>query len=893
MGALIAGGGSGAVAASAHAGCERFRRTDPLLTGITRRELAKRVGFPDTSGTIPEARWVRAMAFERMVRADAFVSQLLTRAVGLLGMDRPRQVRRHDGNDNVGTTLKVLSQAHLKATFEDEAAMITRLAIPFLHLEDSPRATPVRPDFAIVAPRQQGEQTLGSWLIMGDAKDYERVRSRIDDGRMLKGFLQVALGAESAAEWSKLPDGMQVHRFGALAVPRNVYLRPQAVVEDLADHRAEVRARAAERLRAFEELEGDVVPETELPTYVGHMEATYDPRSCSTCNLFSFCREQLRTSSDPAAVLAEIGIDKPVRPAVLGLVDGTGEIGPAPARVIANVAATATGLPDWQDRKRVDPAGLPGTINVVLAKSDSAALGVHGIAVQRVDGTGTRPWQRASFPRTNATATRHRIMEMLGAAIREATAAGHLPVHLVVPDAPTADVLVSMADSLAGVELSRLRWARDEEEGRPLLTFDGEEATMPDPLSDDARRAVSFLLEEDRARALTLRRPLVNLRDVLASHLVTGGPAFDAGRLDYLVAWATAFGPVDHRQVSDDIAASYQTPGARLSAAASDDLHREGRPGVGDEAKYAELVNAALDYRIEVLGRALTVLGSRPDSKLRGAHRTLEADSQVVWGRRYALHASDLIRFSLTYRFWRNAQVEILEADVSCADRLCALEDYAYAADRARDAGVRGLAIARVVALDPIRLEVASRRIKAGTTVVALHVDGKPAIECAETTVKIQAGGFRIGQLSGATLGEDDEPGLIWEPVVRPDVALGTEVVLADTHEWLKAGMYADGHSIAVPRPSLDSRVAPGPDCTPTSFAADPKAHFWCCRPHTAAESARADEDAEKRARGELNPQTWPPVVDQENFDILTSEDEEPAPDAPPMPESMTMDDLD
>ena len=41
MGSLIAGAGSGAVASSAHAGCPRFRATDPLITGRTRRALAK------------------------------------------------------------------------------------------------------------------------------------------------------------------------------------------------------------------------------------------------------------------------------------------------------------------------------------------------------------------------------------------------------------------------------------------------------------------------------------------------------------------------------------------------------------------------------------------------------------------------------------------------------------------------------------------------------------------------------------------------------------------------------------------------------------------------------------------------------------------------------------
>ena len=53
------GGGSSAVAASAHAACARFRGTDPLVTGVTRRGLAKQVGFTDDFGGIPEARWMR------------------------------------------------------------------------------------------------------------------------------------------------------------------------------------------------------------------------------------------------------------------------------------------------------------------------------------------------------------------------------------------------------------------------------------------------------------------------------------------------------------------------------------------------------------------------------------------------------------------------------------------------------------------------------------------------------------------------------------------------------------------------------------------------------------------------------------------------------------------
>src|SRR4051794_10492220 len=212
MGGLQSGGGTSAVAASAHAGCERFRLTDPFITHKTRKALAAHVGHPDTSAGIPEARWMRAMTFESLVHADRFVAELLTKTVGQLDLPRPRAVRRRDCHGTANTTATELAQAHLKANFSGEATMLTALAVPYLKLEGVAGATAIQPDFAIVCPRESNGAVVGSWLIMGDAKDYERVRSRIDDGRMLKGFLQVALGAESAAAWTKLPDGMEVHR---------------------------------------------------------------------------------------------------------------------------------------------------------------------------------------------------------------------------------------------------------------------------------------------------------------------------------------------------------------------------------------------------------------------------------------------------------------------------------------------------------------------------------------------------------------------------------------------------------------------------------------------------------------------------------------------------------
>ena len=153
-------------------------------------------------------------------------------------------------------------------------------------------------------------------------------------------------------------------------------------------------------------------------------------------------------------------------------------------------------------------------------------------------------WQQLVFDDPQSPETRRAIMRILGKELsaalkdrRRANPDGPEPIHLVVPDKMTADVLVSIADNLAGLELSRLRWERDKEMGRPQLTCNGDPATVPAKLSETDRTAVSFLLEEDRARAFTLRSPIVNAQAVLARHLVTGGPPINALRLDYLVAW--------------------------------------------------------------------------------------------------------------------------------------------------------------------------------------------------------------------------------------------------------------------------------------------------------------------------------------------------------------------
>src|SRR4029077_14168067 len=98
-----------------------------------------------------------------------------------------------------------------------------------------------------------------------------------------------------------------------------------------------------------------------------------------------FCRSELRASADPESLLVEVGVPVDARPHLVGLVDGTGEASDAaPPGVSALVSATVTRAAYRTGQYRVDPAGDPATVNVVVAKSDAAALGVHGLGVQVV-----------------------------------------------------------------------------------------------------------------------------------------------------------------------------------------------------------------------------------------------------------------------------------------------------------------------------------------------------------------------------------------------------------------------------------------------------------------------------------------------------------------------------
>lgn len=916
MAVAVLGGGSGAVGASSHAACARYRATDPLVTGLTRRTLASDLKFPDVAGGIPEARWMRAMTFERLVRDERFASQVATTTIGQLGLARPPAVVIADAGGDLDRTASAVTDAHSRAVSDGVVTVIHDLSIPFVGHENV-AATDVKPDFVVVAPKGPDEGG-GTWVVVGDAKDYERLRSRIDDGRLLKGFLQVGVGAESFAAWSHPPADMHVHRMGVLAVPRNSFLQPEAVVEDLTDYRTEVALRVKERLEAAALHLFDPAT-TPLDEFVRHVKATFDPVRCSTCTLFGYCRDELERSSDPTDLLIELGVPVDVRPQVVGLVDGTGSVDPASSSVAATITATTTGVAVPTGQKRIDPVGLFGTVNVVIAKSDAAALGVHGIAVQRVTKAGPTDWSYVDFAEPQSPSTRLAVMRILGDEISAAMGDARrehpdspVPVHVVVPDKVTADVLASIADNLAGVELSRLRWQRDKDQGRPVLTFDGEPAKVPAALAETNRTAVSFLLEEDRARAFSLRSPIVDLRSTMARLVVAGGPAVNSGRLDYLAHWADATEPVDHRTFGRTIEQSRHTPGARLANATSNDIHRaltgkRGKGGAADPARYATLVRDELGYKTSVFDRAVAALDRFPTSNFRDAYRSIEADAQAVWRRRLSLHASDLVRFGRVYRSWRNDLVPAIEGDAKCSTQLLALTNPQVAFDRATEAGTREIAFATVLAVNPdIVIEVSSRRIEGGNRVVLLHANDR---NCAEDpTVEVKTSQKQAFIVSGLSIGplesvDPDDPAtrftFRWYPAVEPVVAVGDRLIVAN-FDWFSRKQKGN-EQLPVDKPKPDDKSAPKPDtggtggCHASSYDTDPVNHEYCCKPHEQAEAEWSDNLADRRNRNELNPKTWPPVFDADGFDVTAAGapqgDAFGEPSQPPPP-GLTIDDL-
>jgi hypothetical protein len=284
---------------------------------------------------------------------------------------------------------------------------------------------------------------------------------------------------------------------------------------------------------------------------------------------------------------------------------------------------------------------------------------------------------------------------------------------------------------------------------------------------------------------------------------------------------------------------------------------------------------------------------------LRVAHRAVEGAAQAVWRRRLAFHASDLVRFGRTYRWWRNRLVSSIESDARCHDQLLALANPQVANDLAASAGTREVAFATVVSVDPIVLDIESRRIGDGDRIVLLDVDDEPCVEdgpvVVDTSLKgsFKIDGMSIGFLDREGIAASNPPNILrWSPKTAPVLEPGGQLVVAH-FAWFSTN--SGNRYVNVARPSPDEVSAPKATCTPESYQDAPQQHLFCCRPHEVVEAEFSDELAARRARGELNPEKWPPVRDGDAFEVAAIGAPVGDPDsvpAEPVPAELTIDDL-
>jgi hypothetical protein len=398
------------------------------------------------------------------------------------------------------------------------------------------------------------------------------------------------------------------------------------------------------------------------------------------------------------------------------------------------------------------------------------------------------------------------------------------------------------------------------------------------------------------------RSTIVDVRAVLASLVTAGGPRGNTLRLDYLTPWADPGTQLDHRALAELVEKSEHAVGAQLTPSRSNAINeaftgdRPGLPRPANPTTYDDLVRSELAYKTEAFDAAALGLEHQfALSNLQPAVRVVEGDAQRIWRRRLNLHAFDLVRFGRTTKWWRNDIVPLLEADDKFFSQLTALTSPRAACDMAQDAGNRTIALARVVGTQPLALEIDSRRIVHESRIVLLHVNGQACVEADGVSVKVQKGSFKISDMAiGEIATHTEDPRVFtWSPATDPGLQMGDELVVAD-FSWFSTN--AGNKFLNITRPSIDSSSAPREDCDSDSYAADPANHRWCCKPHEASEADWSDELAARRARGELNPQTWPPVIDSDAFDVTAAGEDLPDPAAVPgevPPDDLSMDDLD
>jgi hypothetical protein len=247
-------------------------------------------------------------------------------------------------------------------------------------------------------------------------------------------------------------------------------------------------------------------------------------------------------------------------------------------------------------------------------------------------------------------------------------------------------------------------------------------------------------------------------------------------------------------------------------------------------------------------------------------------------------------------------QVPLMDTDKVCAAQLQALSNPQAAFDMAAAAGNRHVFFATVVATSPeIRLNIESRRVISGNRIVLLHVNDEPCVEANHVSVNtapkgaIKVDGLSIGPIVALDPADPAKRfSFAWDPKHSAALRVGERLIFA-SFPWF-SDTQRGNVSLPVKKPAVDDQSAPKGSCGPTSYENDTRAHQYCCKSHETAEAEYSDTLAGRRDRGELNPQTWPPVRDSDSFEVtgarLATGDPFDSPSSP-APAELTIDDLD
>ena len=376
---------------------------------------------------------------------------------------------------------------------------------------------------------------------------------------------------------------------------------------------------------------------------------------------------------------------------------------------------------------------------------------------------------------------------------------------------------------------------------------------------------------------MRLRNPVVDLRRVLNAHMVAGGPSADSGRLDYLVRWAEATGDRAPRRLRRDRRVAADARGAPVERA----LGRHPRRAAGTASRSRDVPPARRGgARLQDRHPRARHRRARSAGGLGAAGRASRARSRRAGGLGPPARARGLRPRAVLAHVPAVAQ----RAGGACSTPTAPATRSSARSPTSRSPtisrrmpGTREVAVATVASTVPLRLEIASRRFVDGMTIVALHINRQALAEHPLTTLKIQKTSFKFGRMPLGQIhtrrGRHPRLGAAGRPtaagrrspdrrgrhVVRPRVHLRPRDRRQPSQPRQPGGAEADLHPVLVRAVARTST---------SGVAARTRS----------VEAEWADELADRRARGELNPEVWPPLVDEDRFDVLA--DDAAAPDA-------------